>query len=346
MRRFGLEKSLYEVLADARKGRGELLYFLYGAGGGYAGEMLSQQLQKSLAARGTGAAIVRRSLADEEFGNILSEADTGGLLGEPAIVLCAGFEYPTTTNKANGNGGITAEDLDWLLAHPPTRPLIFYAGGEKLDERKKAVKQMRASPDMVLINAAKHSREQWRLLARDLLGADAGVTAAQIDRVLARCGESLANLAGEAKKLKLYMATNDRISDEDLNILITDSSRVDIFDVVRLTVLHRYAEAYGFYQKMAGQESLFAFFALLARQYRLIARVQDDPHQPDNTLATLLGVHPYAIKVAREQARTVPVGVAKHELAAIADLEYAVKSGQWSERTALDLWFLRHIASA
>ncbi len=340
-----MEKSLYEVLVDVRKGQDGLLYFLYGSGAGYAGEMLTQQLHNTDAGAGSGRQIVRRSLLSEEFGHILAEADTGGLLAEPAIVLCTDFEYPTT-NKANGVGGVTAEDLEWLLAHPPSCPLILCAAGEKLDERKKAVKQMRASPSFTVINAAKHSREQWRLLARKLVGSDTGVTAPQLDRVLVRCGESLANLASEAEKLKLYLATNDRISDEILNMLIADSSRVDIFEVVRLTVTHRFVEAYGLYRKLAGQESLFSFFALLARQYRLIARVQDDPHQPDNALASLLGVHPYAIKVAREQARAVPAGIAKRELVTIADLEYAVKSGKWSERTALDLWFLRHIATA
>ena len=341
-----LEKSLYEVLVDVRKGRGGLLYFIYGAGDGYAGEILARRLQDASAGAGAGAAIVRRSLVSDDFGHILSDADTGGLLAEPAIVLCADFEYPTTTSRASGSGGVTVEELDWLLAHPPSRPLILYAAGEKLDERKKAVRQMRASPVLTLINAAKHTREQWRLLARDLLGSDTGITAPQMDRVLARCGESLANLASEAEKLKLYLATNDRISDETLNLLIGDSSRMDIFEVVRLTVAHRYAEAYRLYQKVAGQESLFSFFALLARQYRLIARVQDDPRQSDQALAALLGVHPYALKVAREQAHAVSADVAKRELVTIADLEYAVKSGKCSERAALDLWFLRHIATA
>ncbi|MHB1626928.1 MAG: DNA polymerase III subunit delta [Bacilli bacterium] len=340
-----MEKSLHEALVDVRRGRDGHLYFLYGAGDGYAGEMLAQQLQNTGTGAGSGREIVRRSLLTEEFGHILAEADTGGLFAEPAIVLCADFEYPTT-NKAHGAGGAAAEDVEWLLAHPPFCPLILCAAGEKLDERKKAVKQMRASPSLTVINAAKHSREQWRFLARDLVGSDAGVTAPQLERILARCGASLANLASEAQKLRLYLATNDRISDETLNLLVADSSRADIFEVVRLTVAHRFVEAYQLYLKLAGQESLFAFFALLARQYRLIARVQDDPHQPDNALASLLGVHPYAIKVAREQARAVPAGVAKQELVTIADLEYAVKSGRWSERTALDLWFLRHIATA
>ncbi|PWI57182.1 DNA polymerase III subunit delta [Sulfoacidibacillus thermotolerans] len=343
-----MQSSFYEAIHSIRKGKYGGVYVLVGVSDGYAGQWLAQELQAVLEKETITSAveIAKYSLLTESFGQIVSDHVDGGLFGTRSIALCVDFDVLTTTYKGKAKESELLQVFEWLLEHSLETPMVLTTSAEKLDERKKITKKLRDSKNATMIDTAKHTPKEWREIARMMLNHTLILEEEQLDRLLVRTGNSLGLLAQEIEKVKTYAGDRTTVSSDELDELVVDARQVEIFDVVKSFVEQKYSLAAQLYDRVEDR-SLFAFLALLARQYRLIARVGEEVksgvRSKDQELAAMLGVHPYAIKVAREQARRISVENAKREIEAIANLEYAVKSGGLSEKTALDLWFLHHM---
>ncbi len=347
-----VEKSFYETLQAIRGGISSGVYVLFGVLDGFAPQWLAQECKQGMDAdqMDQQVLIVKYSLTTESLAQIVSDLTGGGLFASRSVALCSEFDVLTTTYKSKSDDGDLMQMIEWMLEHPIEGPLFLTTTAEKLDERRKVTKKLRNSPHITVVNAAKHSPKEWKELARLLMGNRQVLDAAQLDHVVAKTGDSLGLLAREMDKITTYAGVRTQLSIGELDLLVIDARPVEIFDVVKHFIEGRYALAAQLYNKVEDR-SLFAFLALLARQYRLIARVGEAELRgyasgEDQDLAGRLGVHPYAIKVAREQSRLISVAQAKSEIEAIASMEYEVKSGGLTEKTALELWFMRHMAKS
>lgn len=347
-----MESSFYEALQTVRKGVYGGVYVLLGEADGFTSQWFAktcrEAMQQGQPTDSEQVDVVKYSLQTEPLAQIVSELTDGGLFGSRFVALCSDFDVLTTTYKTKGDDTHLIEVIEWLMEHPLEAPLILLTAAEKLDERKKLTKKLRASKQITTIDTRKHTSKEWVELARLLLGGRSLLTSSQIELVVAKTGHSLGLLAKEFEKMETYAGDRTSLSTEEVNDLVGDSKQVDVFEVVRHFIEGRYALSSSLYNKLEDR-SLFAFLALLVRQYRLIARVSESMHLGagrDQDLAVKLGVHPYALKVAREQARVISADTAKQEIEAIALLEYQVKSGGLAEHVALDLLFLRHLATS
>lgn len=342
-----MELSLLRALQDIRKTGGGAVYLLYGCTDVFGRRWLESELVKAVSSADSGGAVVHRHYPDDALADALSEVYTGSLFGGGDIVSLIDVECLTTTYK----GKLSDEEIrafQWLIDERPPQPVIISCKGDKLDERKKIVKALLGCSYTRVIAANKHSAEELRQVLRDQLALRPVLTRAQEDYVIEQAGSSLDRLSGEAQKVLLFVDQQSGMTDAELFALIPALVDSDVFTLVRLVVTGKIAQAYEMYQARETGESAFGLMALLSRQYRLIAQVHDrhTGALPDAKLAALCGVPPFAVKVARDQARSLTYGQCVQSLAELADLEYAIKSGQLSEHTAMTLFFLRRMRSA
>jgi len=340
-----LDISLVRAVQEIKQGRVAGFYLLYGCNDLFSIKWMETELHRR--SRQEDLAVVVRYYPVDQLAQALGEAYTGSLFGPSPIVSIREAECLTTTFK-----GKMAQDeilaLQWLIDEPPAQPVVISCKGEKLDERKKVIKALLASPHARMIAAGKHTSEERRVILREQLSGQSFLTKSQEDYVLLQSGSSLDRLTSEAQKLLLYAGERRAITDEELHVLVAHDADSDVFAMIRLVVTGNSGAAYRMYQETQASESAFGLMALLARQYRLLAQVQDKmiAALPDTRVATLCGVHPYAVKVAREQAKSLSYAQCVLSLVELADLEYAIKSGQLNEQTAMDLFFLRRMQNA
>ncbi len=338
-----MERSLYAAIEEIRGKKRVNLYLLYGNEDPFAAKWLAEELKKSLQQE-TGSAdleIARFPFSVDHWESCLTAAYQGDLFSSHQIVMCTGFEIVTSQIKAKSTEADLAEDVIQLFRDPPASPMIFQSSAEKLDERKKLTKQFLADNRSVVIALHKLRQDEWKRIVMEWAGNNLALSSWQIEQLELRCAGSLSMLRQEMDKLILFAGEQKQLSDDDFMKVTVDAATGDMFAVVRIVMEKKPAKAYELFQKLDQKESFFALLALLARQYRLVARVHAQPGIPDQAIAKSMGVHPYGVKVARDQSRIVSLAEAEEMLKQMNHLEFMIKSGQIREKSAVEWFFLK-----
>lgn len=328
-----MEISLWQAIQEIRSGRWADVYAVYadsGDGGRWIADTILERAGNA----------TRLDCRDENLRDAMGKPWEADLFGVRHLVVCPNADFLASSGQRRSGNDEWTQWINALLDEPPLMPVVLVAAAERLDQRRSAVKRLLESPRARVVHSSKMRRDEWRALAQDALGAGIRLEAPQWDEVLRRTGESLGILRAEMDKLRTYAGQRSSVDPGELDALLTHNEAVDVFEISRLLFSGRVAEACSWVIRRP-PDSAFSFFALLARQYRIIAAVKAAPGRSDADLSAELGVHPYACKVAREQGKKVPEKVCARQVRILEGLEHAVKSGRLSEQAALDLFFLR-----
>lgn len=338
-----MDVSLSQALHGFKDGVRTVMV-VYGSTDRFALHLLERAWREQMEAIGEQGECVHYDWPETSLRQAIQEAYSGSLFGERMLVSIRGVDCLTTGYK----GKLSEEEaaaLQAVVDEMPEHPMIFYTSGEKLDERRKIVKALQAASHVRMVSLTKQSEDDRRVLLERWMGRDLILTVPQRQEVLRRTQGSLGGLYNEVEKLKLFAHSSGRISDDDLAILVAGDSPPDVFSLIRSLVNGDIASAYTQYKAMPATESTFGLLALIARQFRLIAIVHDKTHRAmsDARLAGLTGVHPYAVKMAREQSRKTSIHSCLRFLGEVGEIEYAIKSGRIQEHLAMDLFFMKRL---
>lgn len=346
-------KANYRAVVElARTRLDNRIFVIHGAADSFAAKWLAGVLADAAEAAGdsgaadaldTGETAVERvSVRAEGVAGVIAKAYSASLFSLRRVLLAMEFDILTTAHK----GKLTAEEetaLALLLGERPICPVVLATSGERLDERRRQVKAMHGTEHFVMVDLAKATRSDLEWLADQWLG-DCRLSSAQKDRLLECCAGSMGRLYSESAKLLACAGGRGTVTDAEFDLLVTDASAGDLFAVVRHAAQGDWLQAYEQWRHFGAMHSIWPLVGLLSRQFRLVARMHDAaPGMTDAVLAQTLGVHPYACKVAREQARKTTRRDCLLRLRELAELEFNIKSGSVQERTALDFWFLERI---
>ncbi len=343
-----MERSLYAAIEEIRHKKRVSLYLLYGNEDLFAAKWLAEELKQSLRQETgvSGIETARFPFSSDHWEACLTTAYQGDLFSSHQIVMCTGFELVTSQVKAKSAESALAEEVIQLFQDPPASPVVFHSSAEKLDERKKLTKQFLADNRSVVIALHKFRHDEWKRIVMEWAGDQLTLSEWQIEQLELRCAGSLSMLRQEMDKLNLFAGTRRQLADDDFMKVTVDAATGDLFAVIRSVMAKKPALAYEQYKKLDQKDSFFAFLALLARQYRLVLRIHAEPNIPDQAFAKILGVHPYGVKVARDQARVVSFAEAEAMLQRMNTLEFMIKSGQMQEKSAVEWFFLKMLQNS
>lgn len=162
--------------------------------------------------------------------------------------------------------------------------------------------------------------------------------------LITNAGTGLQGLSAEMDKLCLFAGKGGTVDAGAVESLVHRGTEQNVFTLVEDIANLRLDKALDtLYELLKQREEPIKIAALVARQFRIILQVKDlSAHSySQGQIASQIGLHPYAVKLAGEQAHKFSSERLRQILSALADLDYKMKTGAIDKVLGLELFMLR-----
>lgn len=285
---------------------------------------------------------INRSIYDMEestISDVLEDASMSSLFSNNKAILCEQAIFLTGSTKK----GMLEQDttlLETYLKSPnPDTILIFTVESEKLDERKKIVKALKK--EAKIKSFLKIESNVTNLVKEMLKGYE--ISSSDLNFFLARVGKDLNLLEQECEKLKLYAYDTKKITREDILELTSKNIDFDIFGLIDNIVSKNKEKAMETVSEMLKRnEEPIKIIILLANQFRIMYQAKGlyQKGYTESDIASILGIHPYRIKLALEKSHAFSNEMLLSYLDSLADLDANIKLGKTPKELGLELFIL------
>jgi DNA polymerase-3 subunit delta len=288
-------------------------------------------------------AIVNYDLADTPIQVVIEEAETLPFMVQRKLIFVRDASV-FTAGKEGGKIEHRIETLMEYLKNPAEYSiLIFLVYHDKLDERKKVVKALKTA-GVVLSFAPLGGNELLGWIDKESKQRGCLLAPGVAEILVRNAGTQLQTLSAELDKLCLYAGNGGTIGSDTVEKLVARSTEQNIFALVENIANLRLEQALIiFYDLLKQREEPIKIAALITRQFRIILQVKELTSQSYSQaqIASQLGLHPYAVKIAGEQARKFKSDDLKKILSRLAELDYHMKTGRIDKVLGLELFLLR-----
>lgn len=310
-----------------------MLYLLYGT----ENYLIKKEIDKILNANSIEKINVSEyNLEIDNFKDIIEDANTISLFADKkAIIVNNSYLF---TGKSIKNENDPELFLDYFKNVNPDSIIIFIVDSEKLDERKKIVKEIKKIGTVKDFNK---KNDLTDILKNMFEGYNISIQ--DIRFMIDRCGNNLDILSQEVNKIKIYKDEDKNITKEDIINLTSKNIDVDIFGFIDTIVNKNKNKALEIYKEMLinGEEPI-KILVILANQFRIIYQAKELYKQgySGNDIATMIGIHPYRIKLALKKAINYNSDTLLDYLEKLADLDYDIKIGNIESSLGLEMFIL------
>lgn len=310
-----------------------MLYLLYGT----ENYLIKKEIDKILNANSIEKINVSEyNLEIDNFKDIIEDANTISLFADKkAIIVNNSYLF---TGKSIKNENDPELFLDYFKNANPDSIIIFIVDSEKLDERKKIVKEIKKIGTVKDFNKKNDLTDILKNMFKDY-----NISIQDIKFMIDRCGNNLDILSQEVNKIKIYKDEDKNVTKEDIINLTSKNIDIDIFGFVDTIVNKNKNKALEIYKEMLinGEEPI-KILVILANQFRIIYQAKELYKQgySGNDIATMIGIHPYRIKLALKKAINYNSDTLLDYLEKLADLDYDIKIGNIESSLGLEMFIL------
>ncbi|WHX47760.1 DNA polymerase III subunit delta [Paenibacillus woosongensis] len=331
------------AIKDIKQGRVSPLYVCYGTEKYQINEFIALLEKHVVDEEQRDFAMAAFDLSETPIEAVIEEAETLPFLVPRKLIVVKDASVFT----AGKDGGKVEHRLDSLtayMANPAEHSvLVFVVQGEKLDERKKIVKAIKAAGTVLsFMPMGSGELAAWAVKQAEKRGC--AMSRETADALIAASGVQMAALAVELDKLCLYAGNGGVIDESAIAQLVARTTEQNVFAMVECIAGLKLEQALDiFYELLKQREEPIKIAALIARQFRIMLQVKELGRQSysQQQMASQLGLHPYAVKIAGEQARRFETAKLRQVLSELAQLDHQMKSGGIDKVLGIELFLLR-----
>jgi DNA polymerase III subunit delta len=274
---------------------------------------------------------------------VMEDAETMPFLGERRIVVMKNAVFLTAAkDKAKIEHDLKIFE-NYIQNPADYTTLVIVVPYEKLDERKKIVKQIKSQAEIIQVSQlSNETAERWLVKEAETLNVSLEKEA--IELLLSRLGTKMAVLAKEIEKMALFVGKNGTITKETVDELVARTLEDDVFGLVDHVVHKRTEQALrSFYDLMKQNQEPIQIHALITRQFRIINGVKElhKKGYGEKQIASILKLHPYAVKLAAKHASQFDETFLRHCLNEFAETDYKMKTGQMDKTLLLEMEIIK-----
>ncbi|TJY43477.1 DNA polymerase III subunit delta [Cohnella pontilimi] len=332
-----------QVFRELREGKIRPFYVAFGTESYLMNDFAERLTEQVAEPEHRDMAVVRFDTGETPLDGILDEAETLPFLVERKLILVRDTVL-FASGKESSKIEHRPERLTAYMAQPmDSTVLVFMVPNEKLDERKKLVKTVKQY-DAAVNFAPLAADELVSWLARRAEKQGRRIDPAAVEELLRRAGTDMHVLASETDKLCLHAGAEGTVTVEAVHALVPVAAEQNVFRLTEeLAALRTEKVMTLYYDLLKQREEPIKLMALLVRQFRNMLYVKElggQGYSPQQ-MAGQLGLHPYAVKVTADQARKFTVDRLARLLSELAELDFAMKTGQVEKTLGLELFLLR-----
>ena len=283
--------------------------------------------------------ITRYDLTNTNIEKIIEDCEMNSMFTDKKVII-VNNSYIFTGQSKKGQIEQNLEALEKYLNNPNIDTLlIFISDSEKLDERKKIVKLIKQKGIVKEFNTTTNINSIVKSFFNDYKISDSSIT-----KLINRVGNNLPLLEEEAEKLKLYKDDIKEINDEDILKITNKNVDLDIFKLIDNIIMKNKKVAIETYNEMIkyGEEPI-KILIMIASQIRLMyqTKLLYKKGYTEKDSASLLGIHPYRVKLATEKGRKYTESDLLMYLDNLADLDSKIKQSNVDKKMAIELFILK-----
>lgn len=284
------------------------------------------------------------SVSKYDLGNItidkiIEDCEISSMFSDKkAIIVNNSYIFTGQNKKGQIEQNITL--LENYLTNPNENTfLIFTIDSEKLDERKKIVKLIKQKGIVKEFNISGNINSIVKTFFDGYKILDSS-----INKLVNRVGNNLPILEEEAEKLKIYKEDSKEITDDDIINVTNKNADLDIFKLIDNIIIKNKKLALETYNEMIkyGEEPI-KILVMIANQIRLMYQVKllYKKGYSEKDAASLLGIHPYRVKLALEKGRKYMENDLLMYLDNLTDLDAKIKQSNIDKQMAIELFILK-----
>lgn len=266
--------------------------------------------------------------------DVKEEAISFSMFSDSKDILCNNCNFLTSSldNKEY------SEILIDILNKPIDNRLILIVNG-KVDERKKAVKELIKIGKVFVFNALK-DYEMTKYIGEQFKKKGYQIDISTINYFQNYVGNNLYIINNEIEKMDLYKEDNV-VTKEDINAVSSKAIEDNIFELIDAVVNKNIDKALKIYDDLIlMNEDEVKLISILADQFRLIFQTKNlyNLGFSEANVIKQLDIHPYRIKLA--SSSHISMEEAKRFLIKLYNLDVSIKTGKKEKKSAFKMFLL------
>lgn len=274
----------------------------------------------------------------------LDDAVSAPFFGERRLVII-NKPYFLTNEK---RGGKVDHDLSAVIKYlhypEPTTTLVFLAPYEKLDGRKKLVKELKKVA--VNVSAAPlDERSARQQVEGQLRQAGFTIDDAALELLVQRTNADYGLMVANVAKLEILAYQDKHITAPMVQALVPQSLDDNVFDLVTAVLRRDQPRSLELYQQLlASQKQPLQINAVLVSQFRLLIqlKVLVNHGLSQGSIASRLNVHPYRVKLGLRTVRQFSLERLANAYLGLVKIEQNLKTTQRDPELLFQLFMLQY----
>ena len=279
----------------------------------------------------TNDSVIRFDLQENTVDQVIEELNTYSFLVEKKIVVVSSTETILNDKKSIKDEEKLIKYIDNIN---PLNSLILIAN--KIDERKKLVKSIKAkfivvNNNISIIDKIKDSLEDYNMDNK---------TINYLIKYLNNDNERIIN---ELKKLKMYKLDTKIITIDDINAISIKEFDENIFSLINEINDKNIKKAFDIYNDLIERgEEMLKIVISVTDHFRLLytVKVLVNDKKSSDTITSMLGIHPYRVKLAIENSYKFSFEELKKYLKQLGNIDINIKTGVSANNYGFDLFLL------
>lgn len=319
--------DLTKVIKELQAGNHRPVFFLQGSE-----YFLARQFFDNLyASFPDSEALDRVSLDFEDVSlqEVLEEANTFSFFSDTRLIVVEKSDFVTSQASHKLSKSDEKSLLSYLEEPNPATVLVFVCKEDQVDKRRKIVKAMQKEACWVDVTPLDQSAVD-RYVRQRLKIAGLQLDEEAIEELLERVNYQLTLAMGELTKLQTFQESGKSINRHIIRELVPRTLESDVFELSNAVVNKQIDQAIQIYQDLIlMKHDPIALHALLVSQFRIIIQVRIMMKEGANshTIATHLGVHPYRVKLAGQNAQGMPLEELCRFYQELVKVDFQMKTG-------------------
>ena len=220
--------------------------------------------------------------------------------------------------------------------------IFFTVITEKLDSRKKIVKELSEKAEVIEINDLTES-ELKNMISKICSAKKYKIDNQTISKLIKNTDYNVGLIYQELSKLMTYTIYSKDIVYDEVKDLLFFEEKEEIFDLTGAIMKYNKKDALIAYEKLISKkEEPVKIIAMLGNQLRLIlqTKILIEHKYSEKKIAAELGVHPYRIKLAHESSKNFTKDKLKHYLLELENTDFLIKKGETKGHVELELFLI------